>query len=198
MRPEDDPHNEACKVPVYSTSGAVDGSDTARVIRDALRKCPHERDADGEDSPAPDSAARLAGGTLADVARLIDAADSLLAKEVALREVGEIIEAALDQIEEDADADTREIEGVAWELERLASIEDARGLAAASQAGAADPWPPGDGARELVGLAEARLTDADDLIPMAAGTEEQQELTFERDRLALRIERLSTQLKRDR
>lgn len=194
MLPEQDPKNDACKVPVYSTSGPEDGSETARAIRDALRKCGHDRDANQQATPDPESASRLAAGALALVARLIDAAGALLAKERALAEAGEVIETALRRM--DDDRAIVEAEAAASELERLAAIDDARGLAAAAQAGAGDPWPPADGARELVELAVERLAAAAALIVTATGAEDEGKLGAERDRLDSLVRALSTQLER--
>lgn len=189
MPPQPGRHGDVCIVPVYSTSGPADGSETARVILDALRKCSHM----GVPSPPPldpETAAQLAGGVLATVARLIEAARSLLAKEQAQMESSLLIEAALGKSDTDLDA----VEVEARELEGLAAIEDSRGLAAAAQAGAGDPWPPVDGARELYGLASERLSAANDLVASAEGAEDGEKLAAERDRLAVLLMVLSTQL----
>jgi hypothetical protein len=185
-----DPYNEACKVPIFSTSGAEDGSDTARVIRDALRRCTHTRRHSKGESVDPESAAHCVGGELADVERLIDAADALYAKERALEEAGRIVDTALGRLEDDAGTDTREADRLASGLDRLASIQEGRALAAALTAGAGEPWPPGDGARELTGLARARLAQADDHLVMAIGSHEEHKLRSERERVAIRLERL--------
>ncbi len=196
MPPEQDPGNDACKVPVYSTSGPEDGSETARAILDALRKCPHDRGEQGSDALAPERAGRLAAGALALTARLIEAAQALLRKDQVLNEAEDLLDAALGRLDNGAEVDG--VDAVVSELERLASVEDSRGLAAAAQAGAGDPWPPADGARELFVLATERLKAASDLVTAAKGAEEEGKLAAERDRLALLLQALSTQLDGDR
>lgn len=47
---------EACSVPIFSTSGASDGSDTAAAIRRAIRRCPHCAEPD-EPTSAEDAGA---------------------------------------------------------------------------------------------------------------------------------------------
>ena len=93
MPPEQDREKDACKVPVYSTSGPRDGSETARAIRDAVRKCGHDRDNQTSEQVDPEAAARLAAGALVIVARLIDATRALLRKDRALKEADELLEA---------------------------------------------------------------------------------------------------------
>lgn len=83
-------------------------------------------------------------------------------------------------------------------LERHAAIEDARGLAAAAHAGAGDPGPPVDGARELFALGAERLSAAGDLVTAARGAQDEGKLAAERDRLASLLQSLSTQLDIDR
>lgn len=196
MPPEQDPGNDACKVPVFSTSGPEDGSETARAIRDALRKCPHDRGDQVPEALTPESAARLPAGALALTARLIEAAQALLRKDQAFNEAEDLLEAALGRLDDGAAVD--EAEAVISELERLARVEDARGLAAAAQADAGDPWPPVDGARELVALATERLKDAGDLIAAAQGADEETKLAAEHGRLAGLLQALSTRLDDDR
>jgi hypothetical protein len=192
--PERDLEQEACVVPVYSTSGTADGSDTARVIRDAVRKCPHERDFGTDGGAHPEGAARLAAGKLAQIAGLVEAAEGLLAKEAADREADDVIEDALRRLAHDIDSPIDGLDERATELERLASLESGRAYAAASRVGAADPWPPRDGARELLQLARAGFKDAVDLVAAAGGSDDEGRVAAERDRLADRLERLSSLL----
>jgi hypothetical protein len=196
MPPEQDPDNEACKVPVYSTSGPEDGSETARAIRDALRKCPHDRNSQGSEPLTPESAARLAAGALAVTARLIEAAQALLRKDEALNEADDLLDAALGRLDGGEAIDVAD--AVVSELEQLARVEDARGLAAAAQAGAGDPWPPADGARELFALAKERLKTAGDLVATAQVAQDERRLAAERDRLSSLLQALSTRLGIDR
>lgn len=190
--PEQDPGHVACAVPIFSTSGPADGSETARAIRDAVRKCGHHRDDLARVLRDPESAARLAAGALAVVARLIDAATALLNNERALAEAGDIIDAALERM--DDDGKIVEAETAASELERLAAIEDARARASAFQAGGGDPWPPVEGAQELVGLAVERLAAASDLLVEAMGADDEGKLAAERDRLGSVLQGLSSRL----
>lgn len=192
--PESAPTQDACIVPVYSTSGAEDGSDTARVIRDALRKCPHERNPGTQVEQDPESVARLAAGKLAQIAALIEAAEALRAKEAADRAAHEAIEEALRQLAEDASATVDNLEDQTNELERLALVESGKAYAAASRANAADPWPPEDGMRELVSLARAKLAKIGGLIRAAGGSVEEGRLRAEQGRLNDRLERLSSRL----
>lgn len=194
--PDQDPGNDACKVPVYSTSGPEDGSETSRAIRDALRKCPHHRGGQVPEALTPDSAARLAAGALTLTARLIEAAQALLRKNQALTEADGVVEAALGRLDDKAAIDQAEV--AVSELERLARVEDARGLAAAAGADAGDPWPPVDGAQELFTLATERLKAAGSLVMAAQGAEEEGKLAAERGRLASLLQALSTQLGGDR
>ncbi|MGI8809957.1 MAG: hypothetical protein ACR2KK_19365 [Acidimicrobiales bacterium] len=179
-------------MPIFSTSGPADGSETARAIRDAVRKCGHHRDDLARVLRDPESAARLAAGALAVVARLIDAATALLNNERALAEAGDIIDAALERM--DDDGKIVEAETAASELERLAAIEDARARASAFQAGGGDPWPPVEGAQELVGLAVERLAAASDLLVEAMGADDEGKLAAERDRLGSVLQGLSSRL----
>lgn len=194
LPPERDPESEACKVPLYSTSGSADGSDTARVIRDAVRKCPHDRGPQAENEPSPEVAARLAAGQLAQIQALVEAMESLLAKEEALRDANNVIEGALRRLADDAGAETNSLEQQATEFERLASIEDGRALAAAYRAGAGRTWPPVEGARELLSLARTSLAAANGLVAAAAGSVDERRLAAERERLQEKLDRLSAVL----
>lgn len=125
--------------------------------------------------------------------RLVDAAYALVAKDRAQSAADEVIDAALRGIDDDIDADT-DAEVVAAGLERLAAIEDARGLAAAAQAGVGAPWPPVDGARELFGLAGERLTASSTLLTAALGAEDEGKLAAEHSRLTALWQALGTRL----
>jgi len=99
MPPERDPDGTACKVMVLSTSGAADGSDTARVIRDAVRKCPHYLTPPVQ-PPTPEAAARRASGKLAQTAALVEAAERLVTAHNSAEEAGALLEDALRQLDQ--------------------------------------------------------------------------------------------------
>lgn len=181
--------DESCKVPIWSTSGAADGSDTARVIEDALRKCPHEHAPPS--ATDPEAAARLAAGAQAHAARLIEAAAELLNKQRAIDQAEAILEAAV----ESDDADETEAIETASDLEHRATLADGRALAAAAQAGAHDPWPPVDGADELLRLADDLLASTAQLVTDAAGSNDAGKLQAEQDRLVEWARTLSSQLR---
>jgi hypothetical protein len=197
LPPEHAAGSDACKVPIYSTSGAADGSDTARVIRDALRKCPHDRSPVAAE-PDPEASGRLASGKLAKIAALIDAAESLVAERSARREANEVIDGALRQLAEDQDAAIDHLDEAAAQLGRRAETEHGRAYSAALRAGAGEPWPPAEGAEELAELAQRALQEAMGLIVRAASSEGIGRLEAERDRLVARLERLSILLETSR
>lgn len=194
MPPERDPTGAACKVPIFSTSGAKDGSNTAQAIRDAVRRCPHDRDQLDAEEPNPEVAARLAGGKLAEIARLVDAAEGLVQKDRALQAASEMIDRAAGWLIDDSDAPVDDLERQAEELERLANTADTVAFSAAAQVGVADPWPPDEGASELVALARAGLDDVAVLVATAAGSGDERKLGLKRDKLVSRLDRLTTQL----
>ena len=198
LPPERDPDGDACKVPIFSTAGAGDGSDTALVIRDAVRKCPHDRGAVADNGPDPEVAARLAAGKLAQLSALVEAAEALLAKESADRKANEVVEGALRELEHDGATRTDHLDNVVAELERLASGFDGRARAAASRAGAADPWPPHEGAWEVYRLAQTAFGEAVVLVNAAAGAEDERRVEAERDRLEVRLGRVSSLLETHR
>jgi hypothetical protein len=181
-------------VPIWSTAGADDGSDTARVIRDAVRKCQHDRSQMAAFSPDPEAAARLAGGKLAEIAGLTEAAEALLAENRATQEAQEAVEEGLRRLAEDESADIGDLDERASELERQASGEDGRAYAAAARAGAHDPWPPREGARELLGLARGTLKETVGLVAGAVGSESETRLAARLARLQTRLSRLSSAL----
>jgi hypothetical protein len=145
-----------------------------------------------EQPPDPEVAARLAAGRLAQVAALVEAGEALVAKGGAIRQMNEVIEGALRQLQGNMDAAIDDLDDQTAELERLASIEDGRAYAAASRAGAADPWPPEEGARELLVLARGGLEEAVGFVAAAAGSEDGRRVAAERDRLQARLDRLSS------
>lgn len=191
MPPDRDPDGTACKVMVFSTSGAADGSETARVIRDAVRKCPHDLSPLAQ-APAPDTAARLASGKLAHTAALVEAAERLIASHATAKEAGMLFEDAVRRLDQGRAAD--ELEGRIDKLEHESRSEGYRAQVAAMRAGAADPWPPKDGARELVGLARDVLDEAQQLIAAAEGSGEEARLGGERDSLSTRLDKVSSLL----
>jgi hypothetical protein len=191
LPPGRDADRQACIVPVYSTSGADDGSDTARVIHDAVRKCPHDRDPERDDGPDPETAARIAAGTLAQLGALVEAAEALLTTEVAVREANEAIDDALDQLADDNDVTTDDLDERVARLERRAFVSAGEAYSAASRAGVVDRWPPQDGARELLRLAKDGLQDAVGLVVVAAGSDDAQKVAAQCDRLQVRLNRLS-------
>lgn len=185
---------EACVVPIYSTSGPEDGSETARAIQDAIRKCPHGRREAPQDQMGAEGAAQLASGRLAQVARLIDAAGRLLGKEDALRRAEQLIDEALEHLEAGGPVEVTRVEAAAKELERLAAVEDGQALAAAAQAGRGEPWPPGKGAAELVSVAASTLAELSELTASAEGSGEEARLSAELARLEERLAAVSTRL----
>jgi len=191
MPPERDPDGTACKVMVLSTSGAADGSDTARVIRDAVRKCPHDLTPPVQ-PPTPEAAARRASGKLAQTAALVEAAERLVTAHNSAEEAGALLEDALRQLDQGWATD--ELERRIDELEHEAETEGYRAQAAAIRAGAADPWPPKDGARELVNLARDVLDETQELIAAAEGSGVEARLGAERDSLSTRLDRVLTLL----
>lgn len=194
LHPESDSENDACKVAVYSTSGTEDGSDTARVVRDALRKCSHERSPATGVTTDCETAARLGSGVLAQVVPLLAAGEGLLANQRALAAADDLVEMALRRLSDYPGMVVNDLDEQAAELERLAVVEERNAYASAARAGAADPWPPGDGAREVLELARHRLEAAVPLVTAAVGSSDQTRLERELERLQVRLEGLRAQL----
>jgi hypothetical protein len=176
---------------VLSTSGSADGSDTARFIRDAIRKCPHDLSPPTQ-TLTPEAAAHQASGKLAQVAALVEAAERLITAHATAEEAGVLLADALRGLDQGRATD--ELESRIDELERKAEDEGYRARAAAMRAGAADPWPPKEGARELVGLARNILDETQDLVAAAGGSGEEAKLAAKRDSLATRLDRVSSLL----
>src|SRR5205823_1193688 len=174
-----DPDGDACKVPVYSTSGAADGSDSARVIRDAMRRCPHKRSPGAEIEHDPEAATGLAAGTLSQVAALLEAAEGLLAQAAANRDADEVVRDALKQLAEDANVSTDLLDEQVARLKQLARHQGGRAHPAAARAGAADPWPPRKGTQTLLESARERLDEADGFFAVATGSREKRTLVAE-------------------
>ena len=195
--PHLDEDDTACWVFVWSTSGSADGSDTARAIRDAIRKCPHKRES-VDQQPDAEASSRLASGKLAQVAALIESAEALLREATSRRDADEALDRALEQLEEDRNAGTGDLEQQIGDLEDLARVQQGRAYSSALRGGAGDPWPPADGARELAELAQTGLEQASELIAGAAGVSGGSRLLAERDRLRTRLEIVSGQLASDR
>ncbi len=134
----------ACTVAVYSTSGPADGSETARNIREALRKCPHDPPSRAQQEP--EGLVRVLGGRLAVAARLLDSAEALveaLEQDTEAQRVWETLELG-------DDSRMVEQETILDQLDRDATRARARGQALAADTGLEDPWPPGEGAGELL------------------------------------------------
>jgi hypothetical protein len=189
--PDLDPDRDGCTMMVLSTSGSADGSDTARFVRDAIRKCPHDLSAPAQ-ALTPPAAARRGSGRLAQVAALVEAAERLITAHSTAEEAGVMLEDALREL--DHGLATDELERRIGELERKAEDEGYRARAAALRAEAADPWPPKEGARELVGLARNILDETQDLIAAAGGSGEEAHLAAELDSLSTRLDRVSSLL----
>lgn len=125
----------ACTVVVFSTSGAADGSETAREIRKALRACPHRNDIEHAQQ---DAEAELSDEVIeARVRRLLEAVDGLDRRERS--------EAGLDQAIERDDV------GAFEEHSRgLTEADNDAQIALAELGLPLDPWPPSVGRAELL------------------------------------------------
>ncbi len=191
LHPEQHLDAEACVVPIYSTSGSEDGSETARVVRDAVRKCAHERHPPPEPDLDPEGAAHLATGTLSQVEALAEAGEGLLDKAVALSEAGAVLEAALGELAVDSNAAIESSDEKLAALERKAFEADGRAYAAASRAVASDPWPPDEGAQELLDQARYAYDEAARLVAHATGSSKAAALNAEADRIRIRLDRFA-------
>lgn len=177
---------EGCVVPVYSTSGPADGSDTARVILSAVRKCPHAGDTTDLGFPDPAVAAR---GQLAELDRILGAAEALLVAESSELETERLIEGLGSESPDGLDHDT-----VFDELQTESAKALARGLAYVTDTGLEDPWPPAEGAAELLAIATARLKTVAQIVAAA----NDRELADEADRATARAQQLSSRSKNRR
>lgn len=144
---EDDP----CEVSIHSTSGSGDGSTTAGVVRDLVRKCPH-RSTDTRDELQVDSVCPELSMRLDDCGRILDAVEELMARDEYVRE----FEQQLDQSTTDGD----EHFFAAVELESLAAIAEQQSLAMVAEVRNVDDWPPAEGAGELLADVAITLDDA--------------------------------------
>jgi hypothetical protein len=127
---------------------------------------------------------------------LIEAGEELLAKADLESEAQRLFEESLRQLEKDPAATTDERR--LRELEELARAAGGRAYSAAARAGAADPWPPIEGARELVALAEHAFGRGLEAIESADGSGEEVRLRTEAERLRGRLDRLSSLVERGR
>lgn len=137
---------DSCSLIVYSTSGPVDGSATAKNIRQALRKCHHHREPEAGDEPdlADDELER-------NVTRLLQAAAGL--RERARAEAA--IEAAIEG--DDVDELDLQVDAQTW-------ADNEAQVAWAQMGRPVDPWPPAVRADELLIEAEhmiSLITDAE-------------------------------------
>jgi hypothetical protein len=155
-RPEDPRVDDACKVPIYSTSGSADGSATAEVIRAALRKCPHRLGALLVDRP---STPALEEARLVRVERLLAAALGLCVAARAARSAHASTEEAVRAWEEGRPEEAAIYEEYVLAREGEAAKEQARAHSTAAAANAADPWPPERGASDLMDQATADLEE---------------------------------------
>ena len=137
----------ACRKPVYSTSGPADGSETAKKIREALRKCPHQpvdRTDDGD-----------ALGSMSDeeiqvrVERLLLAVDGLDRRAAA--------EAAMDDAAEQDD-----LPGFEEGDRRMTEGDNTAQAAWAQLHRPLEPWPPSEGRRELLDEAAQHVAAVSD------------------------------------
>lgn len=184
---------DSCSVPIYSTSGRSDGSETARVILSALRKCTHQIPS-GVRSLDPLESADLARGKIVTTRRLLEAAESLLLKEDVLQDAAIIEAEILLKLEEDWPANIDDAVSRITRLEQLAATHDGEALAAAARANASDPWPPIQGARELRDRANESLAELSALVEEATGNSEQQRISGEHDELSQRLAILSRRI----
>jgi hypothetical protein len=195
LLPEDDLDGDACWVAVFSTSGSADGSDTARVIHDAMRKCRHQITTTAKARfDSPEAAASLAWGKAVRLDQLLEAADGLIEQAAFENAASEIMETAILRLNQDMAADTDELDEQLGELEDRAASEGGRAYAAACRAGTHDPWPPSEGACTLVRLANDVLREVVDLVSAAIGSEDEAKLLAERARLQIHLDRISTRL----
>lgn len=133
--------DDACRAVVWSSSGAEDGSDTAKAIRRALRACGHGA-ADGSTSDAVvDEPSRSDEEIERTVMNLLEAADRLIRR----LETEVAVAAAVDEGDDDSFD----------EADRDHVAADNAAMAAVARVGrSVDPWPPEEGIGAL--LVEAR------------------------------------------
>ncbi len=129
-----------CKISVFSTSGANDGSDTANHIRSLVNKCSKlEKTENSNDSSA--GILRACIDIEADVAKLthlVAAAERLVKREEHERQFEAAL--AVDDLQ------------VALDNEDAATVAEADALGHAAAAGGhpTDPWPPAEGRQRLI------------------------------------------------
>lgn len=140
----------ACVVGVYSTSGARDGSDSAQVIRDALRTCPHHHEAtETHEELAPEDAATEAAVLANRLRNLLTAASALLAEAEHHDEIDRLIADTMAPLAEPTEADEERLQA----LEAAAASARGKGLAMGIAA-RVEPWPPAEGLVEVLAIAE--------------------------------------------
>jgi len=188
----DDGRTDACKVPIWSSSGSDDGSTTARAIDDQVRKCPHQSELP-RTPPDPEASARLASGRLAQASALILAAEALIQEADARKDSETLLNEAISRLDRGEAETAEELERRAGELEEVATAEQRRAYTAALRADAYDPWPPADGARELATEAKAALDEAEEMIE-GADPGNRTRLVPEHDRLREALQAVSTRL----
>lgn len=133
-----------CRKSISCTSGAADGSTTARVIDDVMRKCPHVSDTSDAERKAEKTPS--ADVLLGRIAGLLRAAELLIERDAAQQRALDLIDD--DHLDEDVAMDA------AIDAERAATDCEQSALMATYGEGWAT-WPPQDGARHLVDLALA-------------------------------------------
>ena len=139
----------ACRVQVWSTSGTADGSDTAKAIRQAIRRCPHDAGA-GPSSNVDQVDRRTDLEIEATVNRLIDAADALQ------RRLG--AEAGMQRAaDNDDDEEFDDQEAV------FAESDNDAALAFHALGKPVHPWPPQVAIEELLREAASLASQASDL-----------------------------------
>jgi hypothetical protein len=131
---------------------------------------------------------------LARAAALIEAAEELCAKAAAEARASGVIESAIRGLEAGA-SDVADLEQELRAAEEIADHAARRAHTAALRVDAADPWPPAEGAQELVDQARIALDEAVGLIARAGdGHPDASGLGASLRQLRDRVDSLSTRL----